>query len=163
MRAFSRVLFLLGLMTGACAATTLPPELKAYDFGEAYYLEDGGVVIAPYAHGFYCPAGIVTPEGIRVMPGGTFSQFDEGQRVEEDYRLVRLNPEQTRAFFRERIYRYQMVRDAQGRIGRQRGMLLATDDFYLTQFRALEWFDHVFTGVDLHPGLQSWRTRPRYN
>ena len=25
-------------------ATTLPPELKAYDFARAYYVEDGGVV-----------------------------------------------------------------------------------------------------------------------
>ena len=45
-------------------ATTLPPEFKAYDFGEAYYIEDGGVVISPYDHGFYCPHGIQTPEGI---------------------------------------------------------------------------------------------------
>ena len=59
--------------------TTLPPELKAYDFAEAYYIEDGGVVISPYNHGFYCPHGVETPEGIRIMPGiGSCSSIPTG-------------------------------------------------------------------------------------
>jgi hypothetical protein len=157
------LLLLPGLLTGMSRATTLPPELKAYDFAEAYYVEDGGVVISPYAHGFYCPHGVETPEGIRVMPGDTFFMFDEGQKVEEEYHLLRLNPEGTRAFFHEDIFRYRVMRDARGRSGEKRGALIDTNDFYLSQFRGLEWFDHVFTGLDLHPGLQNWRTRPRYN
>jgi hypothetical protein len=153
----------LGLLAGKSAATTLPPELKAYDFAEAYYIEDGGVVISPYANGFVCPQGIETPEGIRVMPGDSFSMYDEGQKVEEHYHLLRLNPGGTRAFFHEDIFRYRRMRDAQGRWCEVRGARVDTDDFYLTQFRGLEWFDHVFTGLDLHPGLETWRTRPKYN
>jgi hypothetical protein len=87
----ARLLSLLLLAIAAPSitrATTLPPELNAYDFGEAYYIEDGGVVVSPYANGFYCPHGIATPEGIRVMPGGMFIQFDEGQQVEEVYHLL---------------------------------------------------------------------------
>ena len=156
-------LLFFALITARSAGTTLPPELKAYDFAEAYYVEDGGVVISPYAHGFYCPHGVETPEGIRVMPGDTFSQFDEGQRVEEEYHFLRLSADQTQAFFHERIYRYSVVRDAKGRLHQKRGMLVDTDDFYLTRFRGMEWADHAFTGLDLHPGLESWRTRPKWN
>ena len=83
-------------------------------FAEAYYIEDGGVVISPYAHGFYCRDGVETPEGIRVMPGGNFAQFDERRMVVEVYRLVRLSEDGTQAFFREQIYRYAVGKDAPG-------------------------------------------------
>ena len=150
----------LGLLSAALArGTTLPPEFKAYDFGEAYYVEDGGVVISPYDHGFYCPHGIETPEGIRVMPGDRFVQFNPNRMEEEDYLLLRLNAAQTQAFFHERIYRYNLVRDPRGGWRKQRGQLLNTDDFYLTRFRGMEPFDHVFTDLELHPGSQEWRTR----
>jgi hypothetical protein len=145
------------LISGLGRATTLPPELKAYDFAEAYYVEDGGVVIAPYAHGFYCPHGVETPEGIRVMPGDRFVQFNPNRMLEEDYRFVRLDGSQ--AFFHERIFRYKVARDARGRFCEQREQLLDTDDFYLSRFRGMELFDFVFTDIELHPGSQEWRTR----
>ncbi len=150
---------LLVLMAGMARATTLPPELKAYDFAEAYYVEDGGVVVSPYDHGFVYRHGVETPEGIRFMPGDTFTQYNPNRMVEEDYRLVRLNSEQNRAFFHERIYRYKVVKDSRGRWREVRGKLLDTDDFYLTEFRSLEPFDHVFTDIEMHPGSQEWRTR----
>jgi hypothetical protein len=156
-------LLLLFVAPMAARATTLPPELKAYDFGEAYYIEDGGVVVSPYANGFYCPHGIETPEGVRVTPGGLFIQFDEGQQVEEVYHLLRVTPDERRAFFHEDIYKYSTAKDAQGRWYEKRGRKVDTDDFYLSHWRSLEWFDHVFTGLDLHPGLEAWRTRPKYN
>jgi hypothetical protein len=148
---------LLVLSLGGAHATTLPPEFKAYDFGEAYYVEDGGVVISPYDHGFSCPHGIETPEGIRVMPGDTFVQFNPDRMHEEVYRFVRLNAGQTQAFFRERIYRYKMVKDTRGRFRPRREELVDTDDFYLSRFRGVEPFDHVFTDIELHPGEQEWR------
>ena len=150
-------LFLLLLPMGSMLGTTLPPELKAYDFAEAYYIEDGGVVIAPYDHGFSCSRGVETPEGIRVMPGGRFVEFNPDRMLEEDYYLLRLNADGTQAFFHERIFAYRVARDVRGKICRQRGRLLATDDFYLTQFRGMEPFDHVFTDIELHPGSQEWR------
>jgi hypothetical protein len=149
--------FLLLLSFAAVRATTLPPEFKAYDFGEAYYVEDGGVVISPYDHGFYCPHGIETPEGIRIMPGDTFIQFNPDRMHEEVYHFVRLNAEQTQAFFHERVYRYKMVKIARGHFHPQREELVGTDDFYLSRFRGMEPFDHVFTNIELHPGEQEWR------
>jgi hypothetical protein len=133
--------------------------LKAYDFAEAYYVEDGGVVISPYAHGFFCPRGIETPKGIRVMPGDVFVQFNPDRLQEEEYQLVRLNAAQTQAFFHEKTYRYRTLRDAHGQFYEKRGRLLGTDDFYLTQFRGMEPFDHVFTDIELHPGAREWRSR----
>jgi hypothetical protein len=151
---------LLGFPGTAARVTTLPPELKAYDFSQAYYLEDGGVVIAPYEYGFYCPDGVRTPEGIRIMPGDTFIQFNPNRLREERYRLVRLNPAQTRAYFHEDIFRYKTVKDGPGKFHEQREQLIDTDDFYLTRFRGLEWFDYAFPIIELHPGDQEWRTRP---
>lgn len=150
-------LFLFLAVAGGARGTTLPPELKAYDFAEAYYIEDGGVVISPYDHGFYCPHGVETPEGIRVMPGDRFVQFNPGRMLEEDYQFLRLGADGTQAFFHERIFRYKVVRDVRGRIARRREELLDTDDFYLTQFRGMEPFDHVFTDIEVHPGSQEWR------
>ena len=153
----SLILAALALFAGlSLRATTLPPELKAYDFAEAYYVEDGGVVISPYAQGLFCPDGTPTPEGIRVMPGQYFLQFNEGHHLEQEFRLVRLDAEGRRAFFHERVFRYNMVRNSPGRLRPQRGLLLSTDDFYLSRFRGMEPFDHVFTNIELHPGAREW-------
>jgi hypothetical protein len=134
----------------------LPPELKAYDFGEAYYIEDGGVVISPYAAGFYCPDGTSTPEGIRVMPGQGFVQIDSSRKVEQVFKLIRLNEDGSRAFFREHVYTYETSVDQSGRTIRHRMRFLSTDDFYLTRFRGMEPFDHVFTNIELNPGARVW-------
>ena len=140
-------------------ATTLGPELKAYDFARAYYVEDGGIVIAP-REGFSCPAGVETPEGIRVMPGQTFTQYDEGHLVAEVYKFVRLDADERRAFFHERRYHYKVEKNADGSLVFVRGPYIDSDDFYLSRFRLLEWFDFAFPGVDLQPGEQYWRSRP---
>jgi len=145
------------LLTGPAPATTLPPELKAYGFSQAYYIEDGGVVISPYPSGFRAAHGVDTPEGIRIMPGGTFIQYESDRLVCEQYLLIRADDQ--RAFFHERLYRYHTVTDARGRSHPVRDQLLGTDDFYLTQFRALEWFDYAFPNIELHPGLQEWRSK----
>ena len=141
---------------GLTKATTLPPELRAYDFGEAYYVEDGGVVISPYAHGFYCPKGTLTPEGIRVMPGEGFVQIDPAHKTEQVFKLVRLDEDGERAFFRERVYGYR-TSCSQNKTSRFRTHLISTEDFYLSRFRGMEFFDHVFTDVELHPGAEEWR------
>jgi hypothetical protein len=150
------ILLCLLLVGGLARATTLPPELKAYDFAEAYYVEDGGVVISPYDHGFVCPHGIETPEGIRVMPGDNFVQLNPNRLLWEEYHFVRLSADQREAFFHERIFHYKVTKDARGRARRQREQLLGTDDFYLTRFRGMEPADHVFTDIELHPGAQEW-------
>ena len=143
-------------------ATMLAPELKAYDFAEAYYIKDGGVMISPYDHGFYCQDGIETPEGIRIMPGGTFMQFDASRMIVDKYKLLRLNPGGTRAYFHQRSYRYKVVKDAHGKYRDNIGQLVSTNDFFLTEFRSWEWLDHVFPNFEVHPGAQGWRTRPLY-
>jgi hypothetical protein len=140
-------------------ATTLPPELKAYDFARAYYIEDGGVVIAPQ-DGFHCANGTPTPEGIRVMPGDTFFQFDPARLIMEVYRLTSLDPDGRRAHFHERRYHYKVVMTGpkKNRIIPQE--CIDSDDFYLSQFRLLEWFDFAFPYLELSPGEEHWRTRP---
>ncbi len=159
-----RILFFTVLLIGllapisAARATTLGPELKAYDFARAYYVEDGGIVIAP-REGFYCPQGVQTPEGIRVMPGQTFIQFDAGKLIMEVYKFVRLDADQRRAFFHERRYHYTVGTNAEDKRVFIRGAYIDSDDFYLSKFRLLEWFDFAFPGVDLSPGEQYWRTR----
>ena len=154
---------LLVFASPLCRATTLPPELKAYDFGEAYYVEDGGVVVSPYDHGFVYRHGVGTPEGIRFMPGDSFTQLNPDRHVWQEFFLVRLNKDETRAFFHERIYRYAANRDARGHVVETRGKWLGSDDFYLSRFRGMEPFDHVFTNVELHPGSAEWRTRQDAN
>ena len=156
------VLALLLATVPLARATTLAPEMKAYDFAQAYYIEDGGVVIVPYTHGFFTKDGIQTPEGIRIMPGGMFLQIDGTRRIVDQYRLLRLNKEGTRAYFREHSYRYTTGKDASGKSHMVLGRLVNTDDFYLTKFRALEWFDFAIPSTEIHPGYQSWRTRPQY-
>ena len=140
-------------------ATTLPPELKAYDFARAYYVEDGGVVIVPQ-EGFYCTGGVRTPEGIRLTPGQTFIQFDESRLIMEVYKFVSLDPGERRAHFHERRYRYEVTKDAHGKRHIVPGNYIDSDDFYLSHFRLLEWFDFAFPYLEIHPGEQNWRTRP---
>jgi len=149
------------LLTAQIAnATTLPPELKAYDFARAYYVEDGGVVIVPQ-DGFSCLGGVQTPEGIRLMPGQTFIQFDPDHLIMEVYKFVRLNPGERRAHFHESRYHNKTIEDAQGKRHVIPGEYIDSDDFYLSHFRLLEWFDFAFPYIEIHPGEQYWRTRPQ--
>ncbi len=143
-------------------ASTLAPELKAYDFAEAYYIEDGGVVIVPYHHGFYCDDYIQTPEGIRIMPGGTFMQYDPSRMVVSCYTLLRLNKEGTRAFFNVKLYHYKTVKLSNGKFQYVHQQLISSDDFYLSKWRSLEWFDFAIPYVEIHPSAQNWRTRSQY-
>jgi hypothetical protein len=147
------------LLCGRAQATTLGPELKAYDFAQAYYIEDGGIVIAPQ-DGFFCPNGVTTPEGIRVMPGDSFVQFDPNRMVMESYQFTRLAPAEKRAFFHERRYHYKVVGTKKEKFRIVPLEYIDSDDFYLTQNRLLEWFDFAFPYTELHPGEQLWRTRP---
>ncbi len=159
MRLLFFAFFLLAVVTAK--ATTLAPELKAYDFAEAYYLEDGGVVLSPYEHGFYCKHYTPTPEGPRLMPGDSFLQYDPSRMVVGEYTLVRLNAEGTRAFFHQRSFRYKVTKDKQGKYHYIRQQLLSTNDFYLTKMRILQWFDHGIDNVEVHPTAQGWRSRPQ--
>jgi hypothetical protein len=140
-------------------ATTLPPELKAYDFARAYYVEDGGVVISPQ-EGFYSTGGVQTPEGIRLMPGQVFIQFDESRLIMEVYKFVSLDPGERRAHFHERRYYYTVTKDANGKRHVNPQGFIDSSDFYLSHFRLLEWFDFAFPYLEIHPGEENWRTRP---
>ena len=150
---------LFAALLATARATTLPPELKAYDFARAYYIEDGGIVIAPQ-DGFYCPQAVKTPEGLRVMPGQTFTQFDPSRMIMEVYKFTRLDPDGRRAFFHERRYRYKVVRTDEGKLRIVPLNYMDSDDFYLSQSRTLEWFDFAFPDFEIHPGEELWRTRP---
>ena len=155
----TRVIFFLIAFTGLCRGSTLPPEMKAYDFAQAYYVEDGGIVIVPYRYGFSCPHYTTTPEGLRVMPGGTFSQYDPQHQVDEVYRFTRLSADGTQAYFHEKVYACHAATTPDGKPGHLHVRLLGTDDFYLSQFRGLEWFDFVFGDMELHPGLAEWQSK----
>jgi hypothetical protein len=158
MRIIALAGFLLaGILSGR--ATTLPPELKAYDFARAYYVEDGGVVIAPQ-EGFYCRGGLQTPEGILIKPGQLFVQFDESRFILEVYRFVSLDTGERRAHFHESRYRYYVTTGAQGERHINIADHIDSSDFYLSHFRLLEWFDFAFPYLEIHPGEQNWRTRP---
>ncbi len=152
-------LFLLLVLSAMARASTLPPELKAYDFAQAYYIEDGGIVIVPYDYGFSCPAYTETPEGLRVMPGGTFSQYDPQHQVDQEFRFLRLSADGTQAFFRERVYACHPASAPSGKPAHVRYRLLGTNKFYLSQFRDLEWFDFVFGNIQMHPGLAEWQSK----
>src|ERR1700748_903472 len=115
MRLLVALLILAALSPLTLHASTLAPELKAYDFAQAYYIEDGGVVIVPYEHGFYCDDYVPTPEGPRIMPGGTFMQYDPSRMVVSCYTLLRLNKEGTRAFFNVKLYHYKTVKQPNGK------------------------------------------------
>jgi hypothetical protein len=142
----------------SASATTLPPEFKAYDFARAYYIEDGGVVIVPQ-DGFHIAHAIATPEGIRVMPGQRFTQYDPARHIEEDYTFTRLAADEHRAYFHERRYRYERVPSGPEKNRMVRQAYLDSDDFYLSHWRGLEWFDFAFPYLDIHPGERLWRTR----
>jgi len=157
-RQLAVVILLLSTVIAA-RATTMIPELKAFDFARAYYIEDGGIVIVPQ-DGFYCPEAVKTPEGLRVMPGQGFTQFDPARLIMEIYRFTRLDDATHRAYFHERRYRYKVVRTPQNKWRIFQQEYIDSSDFYLTQFRALEWFDFAFPYMEIHPGEQLWRTRP---
>jgi hypothetical protein len=140
-------------------ASTLSPELKAYDFAQAYYIEDGGIVIVPYSYGFSCPNYVTTPEGLRVMPGGTFAQYDPQHQVDQDFRFTRLSADGTQAYFHEKVYLCHAVTAADGQPAHVHVRLLGSNDFYLSQFRDLEWFDFVFGNIQMHPGLAEWQSK----
>jgi hypothetical protein len=150
---------LLAPLATSSYATTLPPELKAYDLARAYYVEDGGVVISPQ-EGFYCTGGVPTPEGIRLEPGQLFIQFDESRLIMEVYKFVSLDADERRAHFHERRYHYKVIKDARNKSRFLPEEAIDSSDFYLSQFRLFEWLDFVFPYVEIHPGEQLWRTRP---
>jgi hypothetical protein len=154
-----RRLIALAAVIAPIRATTLAPELKAYDFARAYYIEDGGIVIVPQ-DGFYCPHAVKTPEGLRIMPGQTFTQFDPARHIMEVYTFTHLDTDQRRAYFHERRYHYKVIRTPENKWRIIRQDYIDSDDFYLTKFRMLEWFDGAFPDVEIHPGEQLWRTRP---
>jgi hypothetical protein len=110
--------------------------------------------------GFYCSGGVQTPEGIRLMPGQVFIQFDESRSILEVYRFVSLDPGERRAHFHESRYHYTVGKDAHGKRKIDIGPLIDTSDFYLSHFRLLEWFDFAFPYIEIHPGEENWRTRP---
>jgi hypothetical protein len=155
------VLIVIGILAAPAVvhATTMIAELKAYDFARAYYIEDGGIVISPQ-DGFYCPEAMQTPEGLRAMPGQTFTQFDPARLIMEIYTFTRLDVDEKRAYFHERRYHYKVIRTDQGKWRIIQQDYIDSTDFYLTQFRALEWFDFAFPCTEIHPGEQLWRTRP---
>jgi hypothetical protein len=140
-------------------ATTLWPELKAYDFCRAYYLEDGGITLVPQ-DGFYCPAATKTPEGLHISPGQTFVQFDPARLIMEVYTFERIDKHEHRGYFHEKRYRYKVVRTPEGKQRIVPLNYIDSDDFYLTRWRALEWFDGAFPDFEIHPGEELWRTRP---
>jgi hypothetical protein len=160
----ARLLVVLTLV-GACSllsparATMLWPELKAYDFARAYYLEDGGLTLVPQ-DGFYCPSATQTPEGLHLAPGTTFVQFDPARQIEEIYTFERIDKDEHRGYFHERRYRYSVAHEAGGKTRHVRQNFIDETDFYLTRWRALEWFDFAVPYTELHPGEQLWRTRP---
>jgi hypothetical protein len=147
------------VLPNAVHATTLLPEMKACDFARAYYIEDDGIVIVPQ-DGFYCPAAVKTPEGVRVIPGQSFTQFDPSRMIMEVYKFTRLDANESRAHFHERRYRYKVVRTDAGKLRIVPLNYIDSDDFFLTQFRALEWTDFAVPDVEIHPGEELWRTRP---
>jgi len=160
--AFPILIVALTLSASTVHATTLPPEFKAYDFAEAYYIEDGGVVISPYSHGFFCKDGIQTPEGIRIMPGKTFAQFDESRMVVDIYKLLYLNKEGTRAYFQQETYLYKVVKDKDGKYHDEIREHVASSKFYLTKFRMFEIVDHDVPYVEVPPTTRAWCPRPQY-
>jgi hypothetical protein len=159
MKAFAGFLIAVLLVSATASASTLPPELKAYDFAQAYYIEDGGIVIVPYDYGFSCPKYVETPEGLRVMPGGTFSQYDPQHEVDQVFHFDRLSADGTQAYFQERVYACHAVVDARGNPAHVRARLIGSNHFYLSQFRDLEWFDFVFGSIQMHPGLAEWQSK----
>ena len=158
MRRIASILFFVTLAS-AGQASTLPPEMKAYDFAQAYYVEDGGIVIVPYDYGFSCPKYTETPEGLRVMPGGTFSQYDSQHQVDQEFYFKRLSDDGTQAYFHERVYACHATTAKNGQPAHVRIRVIGTHDFYLSQFRDLEWFDFVFGNIQMHPGLDEWQSK----
>jgi hypothetical protein len=157
-----KLIILLALVFASMAsarATTLWPELKAYDFCRAYYLEDGGITLVPQ-DGFYCPEATKTPEGLHIKPGQTFVQFDPARLIMEVYTFLRIDPDEHRGYFHEKRYRYKVERTPGDKLRIVPLNYIDSVDFYLTHWRALEWFDGAFPDIEIHPGEDLWRTRP---
>ncbi len=150
---------LLGAAMLSGRATTLAPEIKAYDFARAYYLEDGGITVQPQ-DGFSCQGGTPTPEGLHLSPGQTFVQFDPARHIMDVYRFVRLTPDERRAYLHEQRYHYKFVRTPQNHWRLVPQEHIDSGDFYLTRFRQWQWLDDVFPDFEVHPGEELWRTRP---
>jgi hypothetical protein len=157
----SRALLVTALILFTLApshATTLWPELKAYDFCRAYYLEDGGITLQPQ-DGFYGPEGTQTPKGLHFKPGQWFIQLDPARMVMEVYTFLRIDPDEHRGYFHEKRYRYKVVRTPDNKQRIVPLDYINSDDFYLTHWRALEWFDGAFPDIEIHPGEELRRTR----
>ena len=151
-------LLLLTATTLPSHATTLWPELKAYDFCRAYYLEDGGITLQPQ-DGFYGPDGTETPEGLHFTPGQWFIQFDPARMIMEVYTFLRIDPGEHRGYFHEKRYHYKVVRTPENKLRIVPLDYINSVDFYLTHWRALQWFDNAIPDVEIHPGEDLWRTR----
>lgn len=80
--------------------------------------------------------------------------------IMEVYTFLRIDPDEHRGYFHEKRYRYKVVRTPENKLRIVPLNYIDSDDFYLTRWRALEWFDGAIPDVEIHPGEQLWRTRP---
>jgi len=142
-----------------CDSKSCCESTKGCNFGKAYYIEDGHLVVVPYGHGFYYKHGVETPEGVRFKPGDTFVQYDRDKRVERDYWLMRVNWFNNKAVLHEQAYHYKIVENTSGKLHPVRGKLVGSGDITLTHFRGLVAFDHSYSNMENHPGTQFWRSR----
>jgi hypothetical protein len=157
-----RLLFTLSVVlviavAGASHAGSSAPPLTTCDFAKAYYIQDGGLVVKPYKHGFYYRHGVPTPEGIIFRPGDTFVVYDSTRHVERVYWLLRVNLFNNRAYLHEQIYRYKLATDSHGRTYHARRGLLVSKDFSLAHFRGLVAFDHSVYNIEMRPGSLLWQ------
>jgi hypothetical protein len=147
---------LLAVLAGSAQGGAPDFTSSACEFGKAYYIEDGGVVVVPMDHGFHYKHGVETLDGVRFRPGDWFVQYDFKQRVVHYYWLKRVNGLNSRAFFHEQTYRYKTVKNSRGKPHRVRTKLVATKDFSVTHFRGLV-ADHVFNTIEMKPASPLWR------
>jgi hypothetical protein len=82
--------------------------------------------------------------------------------VVDIYKLLRLNKDESRAYFQQETYLYRTVKDANGKYHDEIMQHVNSDSFYLTKFRALEFADHAVPYVEVHPCTQAWCPRPQY-
>jgi hypothetical protein len=154
---FTLAVVFFGILAGTIHAGSASPPLTTCDFARAYYIQDGGIVVKPYKHGFYYRHGVATPEGIIFRPGDTFVVYDSDRHVERVYWLLRVNLFNNRAYFHEQVYRYRVVTNSQGRTHRARRGLLVSKDFSLAHFRGLVAFDHSVYNIEMRPGSVLWQ------
>jgi hypothetical protein len=149
------VVFFLVLAGAAHAGSSA--SMTTCDFAQAYYIQDGGIVVVPYKHGFYYRHGVETPQGIVFRPGDTFVVYDSKRHLERIYWLTRVNLFNNRAYFHEQIYHYRVLTNADGKTYRSRRGMLASKDFNLTHFRGLVAFDHEVRNIEARPGSILWQ------